>query len=151
MFGADMMKARRAYSSFINDGVSEGRRGEFHSGTCDGRLLGDDAFVDSALGKAGEKRLCTTVGDVLDAVSRAFCCSMQDLRAPGKERPFTEARAVASLLVQEQSHLSLTELGRALNRDISPLGRVGRHLQRETAQEGRLRELIEKVREELKE
>lgn len=151
MFGADNSKARSAYVAFVNDGVSEGRRGEFHSGTCDGRLLGDDSFVDAALGKASEKRLRTTVDDVLDAVSKKFDCSVHDLRAPGKERPFTEARAVASLLVQERPHLSLTELGRALNRDISPLGRVGRRLQRELVQDGRLREVVERVREELRE
>ena len=91
------------------------------------------------------------VDDVLDAVCRAFDCSVQDLRAPGKERPFTEARAVASLLVQERSHLSLTELGKALNRDISPLGRVGRHLLKEATRDDRLRELVGKIREELQE
>ena len=73
------------------------------------------------------------------------------LRASGKERPFTEARAVASLLVQERSHLSLTELGRELNRDISPLGRVGRRLLKEATRDERLRELVEKVRGELPE
>ena len=149
MLGADMLKARSAYVSFVNDGVSEGRRGEFHSDTCDGRLLGDDSFVDNALGKACEKRVRTTVGDVLTAVCKVLSCSIRDLRAPGKERPFTEARAVASLLVQDLPHLSLTELGRALNRDISPLGRVGRRLWREAAQDDRLRDLVEKVREEL--
>jgi len=151
MFGADMLKAMNAYIAFVNDGLSEGRRGEFHSGTCDGRLLGDDSFVDTALGKACEERMRTTVGDVLDAVCKMFDCSVQALRASGKERPFTEARAVASLLVQERSHLSLTELGRALNRDISPLGRVGRRLQREASQDSRLRELMEKVGGELPE
>ena len=151
MFGTDTAKARSAYVAFVNDGVSEGRRVEFHSGTCDGRLLGDDSFVDAALGKASEKRLRTTVDDVLDAVSKKFDCSVQDLRAPGKERPFTEARAAASLLVQERSHLSLTELGKALNRDISPLGRVGRRLLKETTRDDRLRELVDKIREELQE
>ena len=111
----------------------------------------DDSFVDAELGKASEKRLRTTVDDVLDAVCRAFDCSVQDLRAPGKERPFTEARAVASLLVQERSHLSLTELGKALNRDISPLGRVGRRLLKEATRDDRLRELVEKIGEELQE
>jgi len=151
IFGADMAKARSAYVAFVNDGVSEGRRGEFHSGTCDGRLLGDDSFVDAALGKASEKRLRTTIDEVLDAVCRAFHCSVQDLQAPGKERPFTEARAAASLLVQERPHLSLTELGRALNRDTSPLGRVGRRLLKESTRDDRLGELVARIREELQE
>ena len=151
MFGTDAGSARSSYVSFVNDGVSEGRRGEFHSGTCDGRLLGDDTFVDTALGKASEKRLRTTVDDVVQAVCRVFQCTVRDLRSPGKERPYTEARAVASLLVQERPHLSLTELGRALSRDISPLGRVGRRLQREAAQDDRLQDLLKKVRKELRE
>lgn len=151
MLGTDLGRARSAYVSFVNDGVSEGRRGEFHSGSCDGRLLGDDLFVDAALGKACEKRLRTTVDDVVQAVCGAFQCSQKDLRSPGKERPYTDARAVASLLVQEQPHLSLTELGKALNRDISPLGRAGRRLQREAHHDGQLHTLLAKVRKGLSE
>src|SRR5512134_912865 len=40
MLTSQVTTARKAYVSFVNGGVSEGRRDEFHSGTCEGRLLG---------------------------------------------------------------------------------------------------------------
>jgi len=151
MFSLEVAQARKAYQSFLNDGVSEGRRGEFHSGCCNGRLLGDDRFVEAALGKVGEERFRTTVADVLNAVCRSYGCSVEELRAPGKSRPFTEARAVASAIVQGLPDLSLTELGKALNRDIAPLGRVGRRIENNAAEDERLRGMLQTVKKYLKE
>jgi putative transposase len=143
-------KARESYVTFINAALSEGRRKEFHTGTCEGRLLGDDRFVDTVLEKISEKRLRITIKDIMIAVCRIYGCTLEDLRAPGKARPFTEGRAVASLLVQELPHLSLTQLGKELNRDIAPLGRVGRRLRGELEKDSRLREVVEKVRRQVK-
>lgn len=64
----------------------------------------------------------------------------------GQLAAFVVSRGNPSLLVQERPHLSLTELGKTLNRDISPLGRAGRRLRMESAQGVRLRKVIEKVR-----
>jgi len=150
ILSSDAGQAREAYRSFMNDGVSEGKRGEFHSGTWEGRLLGDDRFVDAVLGKVGEKRLRITLTDVLNAVCQCYDCSLEELRAPGKTRPFTEARAVASAIIQELPHLSLTRLGKTLNRDIAPLGRVGRRIENKAAEDERLRRLLETVREQFK-
>jgi hypothetical protein len=43
-------------------------------------------------------------------------------------------------------HLSLTELGRELNRDIAPLGRVGRRAESEAIEDEQLCRLLEKVK-----
>ena len=149
LLSTDIINAKKKYLSFVNDGVEEERREEFHSGTCEGRLLGDDCFIDAALYSASEERYQTTISDILDAVCAVYGVSLPTLRAPGKVRPFTEARAVASLLVQELPHLSLTQLGRELNRDIAPLGRVGRRLQNESVQNDLLLKLIDEIRQKL--
>lgn len=151
MLTSEVTTARKAYVSFVNGGLSEGRRDEFHSGTCEGRLLGDDDFIDATLGKAREERSRATVADVLNAVCQVYGCSADELRSPGKARPFTEARAVASQVIQELPHLSLTQLGKELNRDIAPLGRVGRRVGSEAANDVRLRELLESVKKRLEE
>jgi hypothetical protein len=50
-------RARKAYQAFVADGIAETtRRGEFHTGTCEGRILGDDDFADDALGRANQQR-----------------------------------------------------------------------------------------------
>ncbi len=54
--------------------------------------------------------------------------SDDQLRAPGKHRPASEARALAALLVLETPALSLTALGGYLGRDNAVPGRLARRL-----------------------
>ncbi len=149
MLVPNVWKARAAYDSFNADGLGEGWRDDFHSGTCEGRLLGDDDFVDEVLGKVNQRRQTTTVADILDAVSCMYGKSLEELQAPGKSRPYTEARAMASLLVQEMPHLSLTELAKSLRRDIASLGRVGRRLRDQGMNDESIGRHVEKLRKEL--
>ena len=117
--------ARKAYSSFVRDGVGEGRRGEFHCGTCEGRILGDDSFTEDILVKVNQKvEQDYSLDEVISAVCTHYRISEEKLKALGKHRPMTEARAVAAALVQKSQHLQLTELAKRLNRDVSVLGRA---------------------------
>ena len=50
------------------------------------------------------------------------------MKAPGKAWPFSEARALASLFVQETPDVRLSELGRLVGRDLATLGRAGRRI-----------------------
>ena len=126
MFAATTDIARKRYRTFIAEDISETtRRGEFHSGTCEGRILGNDNFADTILSQANQQREkeCS-LSEVIDIVCRRYGISETELKAPGKSRPCTDARGVAAFLVRESSHLSLTELGKFLNRDISGLGKA---------------------------
>ncbi len=139
--------ARTKYRSYVAEGLTEGKWDEFHKGSLDGRILGDDIFTDDALGRANQTRLrVCSMNDVIQAVCHWYGITVEQLKAPGKARPYTEARALAALLVQESSCLSLTELGKALKRDIAPLGRAGRRLLERAQQDPRLAELIENLR-----
>jgi putative transposase len=51
MFSDKIDMARMKYRSFVADGMAEKRRNEFHRGTCEGRILGDDTFVGEAFAK----------------------------------------------------------------------------------------------------
>lgn len=150
MFSDDIRKARTAYALFVADGITETRRVEFHSGTCEGRILGDDTFADQAFRKANQRwNRGYRLTDVVDAVCRRYGITTDQLKAPGKARPYAEARAIAALLVLESTDLRLTELGRMLNRDIAPLGRAGRRLLEDALKDERLSALIEELRQEL--
>jgi len=121
-FSGKIDTSRNKYRTFVADGMSEKRRNEFHSGTCEGRILGDDIFIDEALCKADQTRQRTfSLHDVVTTVCLHYGISESQLKARGKTRPYTEARAVLALIVKENAHMSLTELGRFLARDISPL------------------------------
>lgn len=65
-------------------------------------------------------------------------------------RPFSEARAIAAVLVQEAHHLTLTELGKVLQRDLTALGKAAQRLTRQTMTDARLTKIIEELRSEMK-
>ena len=61
--------ARRQYQEFVLDGLGEGYRDEFHRGSSDGRLLGDDRFVEKVLSQqsrsSGKK---ISLGEIIEVV-----------------------------------------------------------------------------------
>lgn len=150
LLGSDAESAVQRYGQFVLDGIGEQRRNEFHVGTCEGRILGDDVFADEALIRVDELPLCRyELIDVTGAVCRVCGISEEDLTAPGKVRYFSEARAVAALLVLESPALSLTSLGAYLRRSIAPLGRSARRLAVLAPDDCGLSEKISAVRVEL--
>ena len=147
IFSTDIQKARKGYADFVADGIREERRVEFHSGTCEGRILGGDNFTNEAFLKANQRHDHQyRLDDIVDVVCHRYGITIEQLNASGKARPYSEARAVVVLLAQESKELSLTELGKMLNRDIAPLGRAGRRLLEETLKDEGLKTRIDELR-----
>jgi len=69
-----------------------------------------------------------TLEEVVRAVCDHYRTSPEQLRAPGKARPMAEARGVAAAIVQESSHLRLTDLAKLLRRDNSAHSKAARRL-----------------------
>lgn len=150
MFGTSEPEARNAYAQFVLDGVGEGRCAEFHSGTCEGRILGDDDFADLVCASANQPRVKNYgISEVLSVVCQSYGMTLEQLRVAGKAMPFAEARAVAAVLVLESPQIQLVELGKLLNRDIAPLGRVGRRLMGAALDDENLRSRIDGLRDKL--
>lgn len=129
MFSTDAEQARKTYDSFAQDGVGEGKRSEFHSGTCEGRILGSESFTDEILSMVDQK--CEqdySLSEVIATVCVHFDISEEMLKVAGKVRPMTEARAVAAAIVQTVPQLRLTDLAKLLGRDISALGKAAQRI-----------------------
>lgn len=126
-------QARRAYAAFVTDGLKEGRRDEFHRGTCDERILGGELFAEDVLVKANQEReRFYTLDEVIEGVCSHFRIEPEKLRAPGKIRPMTKARAVAAAIVRMSPHLRLSDLAAALGRDLSSLGKAAQRIATQT-------------------
>ena len=129
MLSSDAEQARKAYSSFVRDGIGEGKRIEFHSGTSEGRILGSDSFTDEILSMVGQKGDQEySLSEVIAKVCTHYHISEELLKTAGKARPMTEARAIAAAIVQTAHHLRLTELAKLLGRDISALGKAAQRI-----------------------
>ncbi|HIJ96991.1 MAG TPA: transposase [Desulfuromonadales bacterium] len=129
MFSAQFDRSLAAYEQFVNDGLVEGTRGEFYSGSCEGRILGDEQFTDEILEKVQQQvERQYSLEDVLEAVCAHYRLSPELLQVAGKARPMSEARGVAAAIVQESSHLRLIDLAKQLKRDSSALAKASRRL-----------------------
>jgi hypothetical protein len=150
IFSADILEARNGYLCFVADGIGETRRNEFHRGTVEGRILGDDNFTVETFSKVNLLMgLNYKLSDVINIVCLRYGITSEQLKATGKSRPYSEARAITALLVSESPRVTLTELGKMLNRDIAPLGRAGRGLLMAALQDEGLCAKIEELRREL--
>jgi chromosomal replication initiation ATPase DnaA len=86
------------------------------------------------------------LGDIIGAVCHRYNITTEQLKAPGKAWPFSEARApLASLLVQETPGVRLSELGRLVGRDLATLGRAGRRIGEDTRRQPRIAALRHEV------
>ena len=149
-FSAKVSVAQKGYEAFVADGKDEPRRPEFHSGSKEGRILGDDCFADEALLKANQRRQRPAALEViLNAVCRYYELTRSELSAAGKARPNAEARAVSALLVRESTHHTLTELGMLLNREVATLSQAARRLAEQLNDKQALKMRVAELRDRL--
>jgi putative transposase len=137
--------------AFVDEGLREGHRKDFHSGSFEGRALGDDTFIDQALLKAEEKRSAgITLGQVIESVCSTYRLNAAELCTPGKAQPAAEARAVAALIVRNADSLSLSELAGFLKRDLSGLSQAARRAERRAGMDAVLRGKLGRAAEQLR-
>ena len=121
-FSQRLKTARTTYGKFVQYGRDEGHRQEFHRGTSEGRILGDDTFVERVYEKSedGEKK-SVTLDEIIERVGKVYGLAEAEMVSGGKQRYPSEARGMIAYLVREVRGMSLTDLGRRMKRDVSSL------------------------------
>lgn len=136
MLSARKSAAMLAYAAFVNDGIAEGRRKEFHGeGTSDSRIFGDEEFVQQMAGEGADLPEKVSVDAVIAAVCSHYGIKPATLAEPGKVRALSQARGMAAWIVQDLPSCSLTELGQRTGRDLSSLSAASRRLHARSARE----------------
>ena len=121
--------ARERYARFVNEGMEEGRREEFHRGVEDARVLGDERFMEAVLHRLEDtpSRLWQ-MDEIVAVVCRSYGIREGELSAPGRRRDLAEARAVAAQLATTAGQVSLTEVAGRFGRDVATLSTGMRRL-----------------------
>jgi len=149
-FSQRLKTARTKYDKFVQYGRDEGHRQEFHSGTSEGRILGDDTFIEEALEKAEQaERKPATIGEVIETVIKLYGLTEQEIVAGGKQRYVSEARGMIAYLVREISGLSLTDLSKRMRRDVSSLSAAAERILGSSKEDKELERRKRILREEL--
>ncbi len=127
-FGKTVATSRVGYRQFVLDGLGEEHLPEFHGSGEDARLLGDDNFMNKCLSVGSAKPIRLTVQEVAATVCSAYQIDEGRLKAPSQERIASEARAVVGWLAYESGGITLSEVGRYLNRDVGSVSSSIRRL-----------------------
>lgn len=93
--------ARRRYAKFVNQGIGEGRREEFHNGGEQAGVLGDEEFLKRMhFFKAGAVKPAPDLEDVLAAVCDVHGFTRATLIEAGRGWRTSDARAFVGLVSQ---------------------------------------------------
>lgn len=144
-------EAQRRYASFVFDGLDEGYRRDFHQGTSDKRVLGDDRFLEQLSGIADDVPTPRpTLEDIAVIVCRNYGIEKGDLKNPSQNRKLAEARAMTAWLARVFESATLTEVGLSFHRDVGTMSSALIRLVRRAEGVSELKERMEKLHVELK-
>ena len=146
-FSGHSATALKLYNDFVCQGETEGRRQEFHCGSTEGRMLGDDIFVEQVLVKTEELiQRRNSLEQIVEAVCAVYDIPLSVLAEPGRRRIVSEARAVAAQFVLGSGSLRLADLAVALRRELSGLSQASGRLRKRLPGDSRLAEQVEKIK-----
>jgi REP element-mobilizing transposase RayT len=145
-FHDDLSPAREAYAAFMAAGAGETYRREFHSGSHESRILGDDRFAEDVLAQT-EGAPCKPIsGDRLkEAVMDEFCCTMEDLVTRSQRQRLSLARAALGWLAVQTGAVSLTEAGTWVGRDVVTMSAAVRRLADRAERVAELKDVMERL------
>jgi len=145
-FAKDISVARRRYAEFIRDGYEEGYRKEFHQGEQDVRVLGDDDFIEQAIGEGQkEKRKKISLEEIIRGVCKGYGIKERELKSVSRDRRGAEGRSVIGYLVMETGCATLTQVGKRFGRDVATLSKGVRRVMERIGGSGKERSKLMKL------
>lgn len=131
LFGEGTEEARSALERFVGECAGAPSSLDFKRGNNpEFDALGPDGYVREVY-RRGEvtHRNARSLEQILEAVTATYGLTLEQLRAPGRQRWPAEARAMAAVLVRRYGGATLAQLGRAVQRDQSVLTHTSRRLE----------------------
>jgi len=140
--------ARTRYARFVADGITEGHRPEFHSGSAESRVIGDERFVQSVIqGSEDDVRFRgMTLERIVEYVCKDFEISEHELALKSKQRKTSDARTLTGWLALSTGIATLSDVARRFKRDVSGLSRGVTRLEASAARDAKIRKALAKHR-----
>lgn len=141
--------AIRRYLEFLQQPGAADHHPEYYQ-ALEQQFLGDERFVEEMerriQRKASPGAIAVSFGEVCQVVARAFDMTVEEIRAPGRERQAAVARAVAAHVAQLVGGIRLVEAAQAFGRDPVTISlgvqALRKRLQRDTQLAGRFERVI---------
>lgn len=150
-FSSNKKRAIKQYEGFVLGGAGEEHRKEFHQGTQEGRILGEDRFAEEVLARANERPVRQVLLEqVIKIVCDQYNIQVSELSGGGRHRRISEPRSLIAYMIREEQTFSLMELARRLNRDISGLSQAASRFEKKMREDQSVQERINKIYELIK-
>jgi hypothetical protein len=113
-------RARELYRRYVELDVANEEIARFEDSRPP-HIVGDQAFVNSALGRRPPRRAFNSLEQVVDSVARTLGVTREDVVSPSRQRKLSLARAVITWHATRSGVATLAEVARYLQRDPSTL------------------------------
>lgn len=151
MFADNLRDAVALYNDFIQKGLNEKHREEFYKGRGKSQILGDDDFIDkTSILISNKDSFSPTIQEIIQQVCEEFKISKKEFSSGSKNQCLAKARAVAALFVRESAGITLTELSREIQRDLSGLSQAASRLYKKSQRDSEIIELLKKIEKALR-
>jgi len=147
-FSERLHLARERYDAFINQGMHEAHRPEFHCGASDARVVGDDAFAQRVLANNDGDVGCS-LDDCINAVCRCYKLPPSALSERNRMRKPSEARAVVAWLTRRHGTEMLSNVARRFGRDVATMSTAVRRLEEKMMKYPELRTMVADIESEI--
>lgn len=129
-FSSSSGQTGNEYREFVHSELAGGQREEFHRGTKgERRALGESPFIEEVFRRAQQERnKDLSMGDIIRRVCEHYGVKETELSAAGKSHRNSLVRGIIAWLILESGELTLTELSKRLNRDISTLSSAAKRV-----------------------
>jgi len=143
-FSKRIDSARERYADFMDQGIHEAHRSEFHCGASDSRVVGDDDFVQRIVAEDAVDVQCG-LSDCIDVVCRCYELEASVLSERSRMRRPAEARAVIAWVMQRYGAESLSAVAKYFCRDVSTMSTAVRGLEEKMKKSDDLHKRIKKI------
>ncbi len=145
-FGNNLFASRKQFANYVSKAKQEPRRKDFHTGGSDGRVLGDDSFLERVLGHDVSMKP-PTLKKIIKIVCTHYKITESELKSPSRIRILSRARGVTGWLANEFETANLTEVSGYFNRDVATLSRIVGNIDKQVRESRDYKESLEKVKQ----
>lgn len=154
LFGHTEQEARKNYLYFMGQPEKTEDQELLRKGRTQGRILGNDDFVDRIQKQAGvPKKVSMTLEELTCWVADQVNVPRHSITVGSRIRSVSEVRAIVALLSVDCLHKSLTDVSTYFERDLASMSRRLKNLRNKMAGNSDVREkvqeMVDKIRSKL--
>ena len=124
-FGKTASDARAAYLHFMGQTTEEELLEQLRHGSKEGRILGDENFIQEVLKQNSETVLAeVAIEQLVDVVAHVYQVSPWEMTSASRSRHLVEARAVTALVGMDHCDYSLTDFAQYFDRNMSTMSKL---------------------------